>query len=129
MYDEIRKLFANDRFATQSDIQIAEIGEGYAKCTMPISEKHLNGNNTVMGGALFTLGHLTFSVAANSHGTPAVSLNASISYIRPCSIGDEVTAEATEISRTRKIGLYKVSMHNKTGKLIAEMNGTAFFKE
>ncbi len=129
MFEDIKKLFGNDRYAKQSEIQIVEIAEGYAKCTMPVTENHLNGNNSIMGGALFTLGDFCFSIAANSYGTQAVSLNANISYIRPCSLGDEITAEATEISRTRKIGIYKVSMHNKEGKLIAEMNGTSFFKD
>ena len=104
------------------------MSQGYAKCKMTVTENHLNGIGILMGGAIFTLGDFCFGMAANSYGNIAVSLNAFISYLKPCTAG-EVFAIATEKSRTRKTGIYQVSIVNEKNEAIAELTGTAFFKE
>lgn len=93
---------------------------------MKVTDNHLNGIDILMGGALFTLADFTFSLAANSHGTIAVTLNASISYLQKCS-GGKITAVATEVCRTGKTGLYRVSISDESDCLLAEANGTCYF--
>lgn len=124
----MKELFDNDKFAAQCGIHIADYHPGFARCTMPVTPGHLNGLGTLMGGAIFTLADFTFCVAANSHGTLAVSLNVSISYLRPCSSGT-VTAVATEISRTGRTGVYRVSITDENGTAIADVTGTCYFKK
>jgi acyl-CoA thioesterase len=126
--DHIKELFKKDIFAKQCGIQISEYHPGFARCTMDVTPNHYNGIGTLMGGALFTLADFTFCVAANSHGNLAVSLNVSISYLRPCSNGT-VTAIATEISRSSRIGVYRVSITDDNQKAIAEVTGTCYFKK
>jgi acyl-CoA thioesterase len=125
--EKIIELFEKDKFAKNCGIEIIEVRLGFAKCQMKVTENHLNGIGILMGGAIFTLGDFAFSVAANSHGNIAVSLNAFISYLKPCTAG-EVTAIATEVSRTKKTGIYRVSITDDEGEAIAELTGTAFFK-
>ncbi|HVN47321.1 MAG TPA: PaaI family thioesterase [Bacteroidota bacterium] len=125
--EHIEKLFNNDAFAKQCGIQIVEYHHGYAHCTMEVTECHLNGIGTLMGGALFTLADFTFCVAANSHGPLAVSLQVSISYLRPCSSG-KVTAIATEISRSSRIGVYRIAVSDEHGVLLADVSATCYFK-
>jgi acyl-CoA thioesterase len=124
---KIIELFEKDRFAKNCGIQIVNVRPGFAECTMIITENHLNGIGILMGGALFTLADFTFSLAANSHGTIAVTLNASISYLQKCSKG-RITAVATEVFRTVKTALYRVSVSDETNQLIAEVSGTCYFK-
>ena len=53
--EEIRAFFADDTFALeQCGITIDAVDETSARCSMPITEKHLNANHVAQGGAIFT---------------------------------------------------------------------------
>jgi acyl-CoA thioesterase len=125
--NHIKKLFKKDYFARRCGIRIVEVREGAAVCTMEVTKNHLNGLGIVMGGALFTLADLTLSMAANSYGNPAVTLNAYISYLHSCSRGT-LTAAAGQVSQTGKTGVYRVNIADENGQSIAEMTGTCYFK-
>jgi acyl-CoA thioesterase len=124
----IHELFSKDAFAKRCGIQLIECRPGFAQCTMEVTENHWNGIGTAMGGALFTLADFTFCVAANSHGPLAVSLHVSISYLRPCSSGI-LTAIATEVSRSSRIGVYRISITDEEQKQIADVTGTCYIKK
>ncbi len=124
---DIIELFKKDKFAASCGIEISEVHPGYAKCTMDVTENHLNGIGTIMGGAIFTLADFTFSVAANSFENKAVTLNAFISFLQMCDHG-KVTAIATEVSRTNRIGTYRVCVTDENNQQLAEVTGTCYFK-
>ncbi len=126
--EKIIELFEKDSFAKDTGIKIVNVKPGYAECTMTVTDHHLNGIGILMGGALFTLADFTFSLAANSHGTIAVTLNASISYLQKCSEG-VVKAIAIEKFRSSKTGLYQVELRDDQNNLIAEVSGTCYFKK
>ena len=126
--EKIKELFKKDKFANLCGIQLIEVRQGYAKCTMKVTENHLNGIGVLMGGAIFTLADFSFSVAVNSYGGVAVLLNASINYLKKCDHG-EITAIATEVSRSHKIGVYRVTVTDEKNQLIAEFTGTSYLKE
>jgi acyl-CoA thioesterase len=125
--NEVLALLRKDQFAARCGITIDEVRPGFARCSMPITNDHLNGLGSVMGGAVFTLADFAFGAAANSHGTLAVSLQVSISYLRPCSEGI-LTATAEEISRSKRTGVYRVTVVNKQQQPVAEVTGTCYFK-
>ncbi len=124
--DRIIELFKRDNFAKGCGIEIIDVAPGFAKCTMTITDNHLNGIGILMGGALFTLADYTFSIAANSHGVIGVTQEATISFLRKATHGT-VTAIARETSRNDKSGQYLVEVTNDTGEIIAKITGTAFF--
>jgi acyl-CoA thioesterase len=123
---KVIELFEKDSFARNTGVKIIDVRPGYAECTMEVTKQHLNGIGILMGGALFTLADFTFSLAANSHGTIAVTLNASISYLQKCS-GGTVKAIATEKFRSNKTGLYQVELTDEENNLISEVTGTCYF--
>jgi acyl-CoA thioesterase len=125
--EKIKAMFAKDQFAKSAGIQIEEVKPGYAKCTMAITEKHLNGIGILMGGVAFTLADFTFSLAANSHGNIAVTLNANISFLQKCESG-VITAIATEVSRNNRTGVYRVEISDENNLQLAEVCGTCYFK-
>jgi acyl-CoA thioesterase len=125
--EKIIELFKKDKFANYCGIQIIEVRLGFAKCNMKITENHLNGLGTLMGGATYTLADFCFGLAANSHGVIAVSLNALICYTQKCDSG-VITATAIEVSRGNKTGVYRVCITNEQDQLIAELTGTAYLK-
>lgn len=52
---EVRKMFEEDRFATENGAVIEEIGNLYAKCSIQLEQRHKNALEAVMGGASFML--------------------------------------------------------------------------
>ena len=51
-----RDFFVADRFAmVTSGIEIEEVDDGYAKCSMKVDERHVNATGHVMGGLCLQL--------------------------------------------------------------------------
>ena len=92
---------------------------------MTLHADHLNAVGTTHGGAIFTLADFTFAVAANSHGTMAVTINANISFMKVAATGT-LWAEAREISKNSKIGSYIVEVKDDNGDLVAQFQGLAY---
>lgn len=125
--EKIQKFFENDRFADLSNIEVVSISPGKASAQMEVKRMHLNGVGTVHGGALFTLADFTFALAANSHGTVTVAINANISYLKAVSEG-LLTAEARELSSGGRIASYTVDIYNESRDLVAVFQGMAYRK-
>lgn len=124
---DVKAVIARDRFAAQAGIELLEVREGYARARMKLGPSHLNGVDIVQGGAVFTLADLAFAAAANSHGEVAVAVDVSISFLRAASEGT-LFAEATEVSRTKKLSTCLVRVTDDAGALVALFKGTAFQK-
>ena len=125
--EELRALFQQDVFATElCGIALDEVTPTGAKCSMPITEKHMNSNGTVQGGAIFTLCDTAFSVAANAGDRLTVSRSADITYIKPGK-GNCLYAEAEQIARGGTTCLYRVSVYDDHHTLIAYMTGNGHF--
>ena len=124
----LKEFFKNDRFATLSGIELMEVSPGRARAKMEIKDCHLNGVNTVHGGAIFTLADLAFAAASNSHGTVAVAINASIWYVK-AAIEGTLFAEAREVSMNPKLATYTIEVVDQTGELIASFQGMVYRKQ
>lgn len=124
---KILKLFENDRFAALSNIEVVDISPGKAITRMEVSDMHLNSIGTVHGGALFTLSDFTFALAANSHGTVTVAINANISYLKAATKG-VLTAKARELSVGGRIASYTVDVYDESNDLICVFQGMAYRK-
>jgi len=123
MMDGLRR----DRFAAANGIELVEVRPGYARAVMPIEDRHHNSLGTVHGGALFTLAATTFFAACNAAGQVAMGISMSISCHHPALDG-QLQAEATEISRSRKLATCGVRICDAAGRLIATFQGTAYVK-
>lgn len=118
----------NDTFASELGIELLAISTGYAKAKLDITNRHLNSFHTVHGGAIFALTDFVFAVAANSHGTVAMAINVSISYLKAVTDGT-LYAEATEVSRNPKLGTYSVTVTDERGDLVATFQGMVYRKK
>ena len=126
---KIREFFKRDKFAELAGIELLEISPGKAKAKMTVGPQHLNGVDIVHGGAVFTLADLVFAVASNSHGTVAVAINASISYIKASPVGTVLYAEGREIACNPKLASYTIDVKNEQGELIAVFQGMVYRKK
>ena len=63
--EAIQRQFEKDHFAASSGMRLVELRPGYAKTSVQIEQRHLNGVGTVHGGAIFTLADFAFGAAVN----------------------------------------------------------------
>jgi acyl-CoA thioesterase len=125
--EALRRCFAKDRFASSSGVELVELRPGYAKARLEIQERHLNSVGIVQGGAIFTLADFAFAVACNSAGRVTVAVNMNLSCLKATNSGI-LYAEATEISRSRKIASCSVRVTDDADELVAAFQGTAYIK-
>ncbi len=123
--NEIRKFFANDRFATENGAVIEKVGENTATVSMNIEAHHRNAVGIVMGGAIFTLADFAFAVASNHENQGTVSLSANITFLK-ASKGNKLIAKAECVRNGRTTCYYRVSVTDNTGALIAEITTSGY---
>jgi acyl-CoA thioesterase len=124
----LKTFFKRDRFARNAGVVLEEVRPGYARARMKVEEKHLNGADVVQGGAVFTLADLAFAAACNSHGTLALAVDVTISFLRPTRSGTLV-AEAFEVARSRRLSRCEVKVLDDAGEAVGLFHGTAFVKD
>lgn len=117
--EEAKIFFATDRYANDTtEIEILEVSVGYAKTRLRIKDKHLNGNNVVMGGCIYTLADYTFGIASNCGPMACVTLSSNIVFNSPGK-GEYLYAQTEAIKTGRTICNYSVKVTDDNGKLVA----------
>jgi len=102
---------------------IEDAREGYARVRMTLRDDMLNGHCGAHGGIIFALADSAFAYACNSRNETTVAQNASIAFLAPAQAGDTLVAEARELSRAGKSGVYQVSVKTADGRVVAEFTG------
>jgi acyl-CoA thioesterase len=90
---------------------------------MRVRDDMLNGQSACHGGLIFSLADSAFAFSCNSHGGTVVAAAASIDFLAPAQSGDELTAVAVERWRSRRNGVYEVTVANQRGDTIALFRG------
>lgn len=123
-----RQFAAHDAFAKDIGVELLDVSQGYAKVKLDLAGKHRNSFSTIHGGVIFTLADVAFAIAANSHGTVAMAINVSISYLKAVTQGT-LYAEAKEVSLNPKLGTYVVDVTDAAGEHIATFHGMTYRKK
>ena len=71
--EEANAFFVRDRFATENNMSLETLTENGAVCAMDITDRHMNAEGHLMGGAILALADFTFAVAANNAHRPSVA--------------------------------------------------------
>ncbi len=124
----VRKYISQDRLATLLGMELLEVAPGRARVRLRVDERHLNGVGVVHGGTIFSLADVAFAAASNAHGTLALALDVSISFVKALSSGTLV-ATAAEDTPPGRIGRYSVRVEEDDGTLVALFRGTAYRKK
>lgn len=129
MINDIKQFFDDhDLFARHVGIQLLEVEHGRARAAMKIEPYHFNGAGTVHGGAIFTLADFAFAAASNSHGTLAMGISTSVSFVKAATVGT-LHAEARELSRNPKLASYSVMVTDDGGAVVAIFQGMVYRKK
>ena len=116
-------LFARDRASQFLGMRVTGVRPGWARLTMSVRADMVNGHGLCHGGLVFALGDSAFALACNSYNDSTVAAAASIDFLAAARAGDELTAEASELWRGRRSGLYEIVITNQHAERIALFRG------
>lgn len=125
----VNTMMEHDAFSQWMNISVEKVGLGTCQLSLIVSEQMLNGFSIAHGGISYSLADSALAFASNSYGFKAVSIETSISHTRLCKFGDRLTAVASEMSRTKRIGIYAVEVKNQENKVIGLFKGTVHISE
>lgn len=125
----VKGLAARDAFVAYLGAECVDAGPGMAVVRMTVGEQHVNFNGTCHGGVLFSLADTAFGLASNSHGRVAAAVGAHIGFTAPVRVGDTLIATATEVSRSNRIGTYRVDVRTSDDATVATFTGTVYIAE
>lgn len=124
--DIVNTMMSKDFFSQWLGINVLEISEGHCKLQLTVRKEMLNGFGIAHGGVTYCLSDSALAFASNSRGPQAVSIETSISHTAKVNEGDILTAEAKELSRSKKIGFYEVVIKNQENKIVSLFKGTVY---
>jgi len=122
----VRRLARRDPFAAHLGMECVGGGPGVATVRMKVRKEHLNFMGSCHGGAIFALADFAFGLASNSHGAVAAGIDAHMTYHLPVELGDVISATATEVSRARKLAVYRIDVTRGDGALTSVFTGTVY---
>lgn len=120
----VKKMMENDAFSQWLSIKIVSITEGECQLESTVTKSMVNGFLIAHGGITYSLADSALAFAANSYGKQCVSIETSISHVRPARIGDTLVAHCKELNRTKTLGRYEVTITNQDNKIVALFKGT-----
>lgn len=116
-------MWSDDAASQRLGMEIRHIAPGAATLAMTVRPDMSNGHGNCHGGYIFLLADSAFAFACNSYNLVTVAQHASISFLEPVRIGDQLTAEAREVARRGRSGIYDIRVTNQHGQNVAEFRG------
>ena len=119
--ESAREYFKDDVFATEvTGINIEEVGEGYARVSLKVTDAHRNAEGRVMGAVYFTMGDFAFAAASNYRQDITYTTQSQIYFLAPAE-GDMLFAEARMIRGGRQTCVYEIRIIDNLGTEAARM--------
>jgi LAO/AO transport system ATPase len=123
----IRRAMAGDGYGRHIGLELVDAAAGSAAVRMRVGPQHLNFNGRCHGGAIFSLADMALGLACNSHGTVAALVDGNISISAGAEEGEWLLAHASEVSRSRKLAVYRVDVRREAGgEHVASLSGTVY---
>jgi len=114
-------------FAQKLGMKLVDLELGYSKVEMTYHPDEMdNIYKRAHGGAIYALIDEAFETSCQTHGSVAVALNVNVSYTASPEPGARLTAEAKEITRSKKIAHYDISVTDENSNLIASAKTIAY---
>jgi acyl-CoA thioesterase len=118
-------MWARDDASKWLGMSLDAVGPGTATTSFTVEKHHTNGHDICHGGYIFTLADSAFAFACNSYNQLAVAQHNTISFLRPGKLGERLTAEAKELTRAGRSGVYDVTVTNGDGRVVATFRGAS----
>ena len=119
-------MYPNDHATKHLGIEVVSVGPGSAQLRMTVRRDMLNGHQTCHGGMIATLADSAFAFACNSYNELTGASGFSIDLMAPAHEGDVLTAQASEVSKAGRTGVYDVEVRNQNGVRLAVFRGRSY---
>jgi acyl-CoA thioesterase len=122
-----REAMLKDDHATKSlGIRIEAVGPGSCTASMTVRQDMLNGHAICHGGLITTLADSAFAFACNAYNEVTVASGFDVNLLAAARLGDVLTAQALEVSKAGRTGVYDISVRNQRGEAIAAFRGRSY---
>ena len=122
----VRKMYDQDPFSKWLGIKILDVLPGSCTLEMKVRKEMTNGFGVAHGGITYSLADSALAFASNGLGKQAMSVETSISHLKPVKAGDWLLARAEEQHVGNKIGLYQIRIVNQKEELVAVFRGHVY---
>ena len=118
----------HDLCSANIGIRLTDMGEGFARAILPLTDASRNIMGGLHGGAMATLADIAAGCAVIYHGRVCVTLDMSIRYLKPVMEGT-VTASAKELRGGRHTAVIHVELFDQHGELCAVATTTMYLTD
>ncbi len=118
-----KAMWEDDQASKWFGMSLVKVEPGRARLQLTVQSEQCNGHGICHGGVTYALADSAFAFACNSYNERNVAQHNMASYLRPVFSGDVLMAEAREVSRSRRSGIYDITVTNQDGKKCLEMRG------
>jgi acyl-CoA thioesterase len=116
-------LLAGDEASRTLGMRLEDVRPGSARLQMVVRPDMVNGHGMCHGGIVFALADSAFAVACNTYNAVTVAAAAAIDFLAPARVNDELTAQARELWRSKRSGIYEIVVSNQRGEPVALFRG------
>ncbi|TVQ47047.1 MAG: hotdog fold thioesterase [Saprospirales bacterium] len=115
-----------DAFSQWMGIEILSIKKGSVELQMTITEVMTNGFKIAHGGIAYSLADSALAFSSNTYGIQSVTIESTMSHIKPLKEGETIKAVAKELQLSGKFGRYLIEIINEKNEVAAVFYGTVF---
>lgn len=119
-------MWRDDRASKMLGMQILAIGPGTATLQMTVRDDMLNGHDICHGGLVTTLADSAFAFACNAYNEVTVASGFDVNLVAAARKGDVLTAQAREVSKAGRTGVYDIDVSNQRGEKVAAFRGRSY---
>jgi acyl-CoA thioesterase len=123
-----KDVVGKDPMAQFLGINVDEVKERYARCSVTIRPEYLNAVERAHGAIIYALIDQSLAVASNSTGLVAMSLNITVNYVSSARAGEKIFGEAIPVKVGKKVSLWKIDVRSTEDNLVATAEGIAYHK-
>jgi len=116
-------LLAGDEASRSLGMRLEDVKPGSACLRMMVRPDMVNGHGICHGGIVFALADSAFAVACNTYNAVTVAAAAAIDFLAPVRVNDELSAQARELWRSKRSGIYEIVVSNQRGEPVALFRG------
>ena len=116
-------MWRDDRASRWLGMEVVAVGPGTATTRMTVREEMLNGHAIAHGGLVTTLADSAFAFACNAYNEITVAAGFDVNLLAAARLGDVLTAQAVEVHKTGRTGVYDITVTNQHGERIAVFRG------
>jgi len=122
----VAHMLEHDEFSRWLGLEVTHLAPNAATVRMTVRPEMVNGFGVCHGGIAFSLADSALAFASNTHGRLTVSIENSIRYPAAIMPGDVLTAAAVELSASRRLAYFDVTVRNGNGDVVGLFKGTVY---